>query len=34
MAYKPLEAIIDVIAGTVDIVSILKPVYNFKSSTN
>ena len=34
MAYKPLEAIIDVIAATVDIVSILKPVYNFKSSTN
>ena len=32
MAYKPLEAIIDVIASTVDIVSILKPVYNFKAS--
>ncbi len=32
MAYKPLDAIIDVIAGTVDIVSIMKPVYNFKAS--
>lgn len=32
MAYKPLEVIIDVIASTVDIVSILKPVYNFKAS--
>ncbi|MBQ3446402.1 MAG: RtcB family protein [Synergistaceae bacterium] len=32
MAYKPLEAIIDVIAGTVDIVSVMKPVYNFKAS--
>ena len=32
MAYKPLEAIIDVIAGTVDIVSVMKPVYNFKAA--
>ena len=32
MAYKPLESIIDVIAGTVDIVSVMKPVYNFKAS--
>ena len=32
MAYKPLEDIIDVIAETVDIVSIMKPVYNFKAS--
>ena len=32
MAYKPLEAIIDVIAETVDIVSVMKPVYNFKAS--
>lgn len=32
MAYKPLEAVIDVIAETVDIVSVMKPVYNFKTS--
>ena len=32
MAYKPLDAIIDVIAETVDIVSVMKPVYNFKAS--
>ncbi|MBR0248741.1 MAG: RtcB family protein [Synergistaceae bacterium] len=32
MAYKPLEAIIDVIAETVDIMSVMKPVYNFKAS--
>lgn len=31
MAYKPLEAVIDVIAETVDIVSVMKPVYNFKA---
>lgn len=31
MAYKPLEAVIDVIASTVDIVSVMKPVYNFKA---
>jgi len=32
MAYKPIEAIIDVIAESVDIVSVMKPVYNFKAS--
>ncbi len=32
MAYKPLEAIIDVIAETVDVVSVMKPVYNFKAA--
>ena len=32
MAYKPIEAIIDVIAESVDIVSVIKPVYNFKAS--
>lgn len=32
MAYKPVEAIIDVIAESVDIVSVIKPVYNFKAS--
>ena len=32
MAYKSLDDIIDVIAETVDIVDIMKPVYNFKAS--
>ena len=32
MAYKPIEAIIDVIAESVDILSVIKPVYNFKAS--
>ena len=32
MAYKSLEDIIDVIRDSVDIVDIIKPVYNFKSS--
>ena len=32
MAYKRLEDIIDVIRDSVDIVDIIKPVYNFKSS--
>ena len=32
MAYKTLEDIIDVIRDSVDIVDIIKPVYNFKSS--
>ncbi len=31
MAYKSLEDIIDVIASTVDIIEVLKPVYNFKA---
>lgn len=31
MAYKPIEEIIANIADTVDIISIIKPVYNFKS---
>ena len=31
MAYKSLEDIIDVIAESVDIVEIIKPVYNFKA---
>ena len=31
MAYKSLEDIIDVIRDTVDIVEVLKPVYNFKA---
>lgn len=32
MVYKSLDAIIDVIGDTVDIVDIIKPVYNFKAS--
>lgn len=32
MAYKSLEDIIDVISETVDIIDIMKPVYNFKAS--
>ncbi|MCF0110344.1 MAG: RtcB family protein, partial [Erysipelotrichaceae bacterium] len=32
MAYKALEDIIDVIKESVDIVDVMKPVYNFKAS--
>jgi len=32
MAYKPMQEIIDNIGDTVDIVKIVKPVYNFKAS--
>lgn len=32
MAYKPMQEIIDNIGETVDIVDIIKPVYNFKAS--
>ncbi|MDI9497009.1 MAG: RtcB family protein [Bacillota bacterium] len=32
MAYKALEDIVDVIRDTVDIIDILKPVYNFKAA--
>ncbi len=32
MAYKSLDAIIDVIGDTVDILEVLKPIYNFKAS--
>ena len=31
MAYKPLEDIIDVIRDSVDVIDIMKPVYNFKA---
>lgn len=31
MAYKPMQEIIDNIGGTVEIVDIIKPVYNFKA---
>lgn len=32
MAYKALEDIIDVIRESVDVIEIMKPVYNFKAS--
>ena len=32
MAYKSLEDIIDVIRESVDVVDIMKPVYNFKAA--
>lgn len=32
MTYKPMESIVNAIKDTVDIVDILKPVYNFKAS--
>ena len=32
MAYKSLDDIIDVIRDSVDVVDILRPVYNFKAS--
>jgi RNA-splicing ligase RtcB len=32
MAYKSLADIIDVIRDAVDIIDVLKPVYNFKAS--
>ena len=32
MAYKSLADIIDVIRESVDIINIMKPIYNFKAS--
>ena len=32
MAYKPMEEIIEIIEPTVDIVDIIKPIYNFKAA--
>ena len=31
MAYKSLEDIIDVVAESVDIIEVMKPIYNFKA---
>jgi RNA-splicing ligase RtcB len=31
MAYKSLEDIIDVIRESVDVIEVLKPIYNFKA---
>lgn len=33
MAYKPTDEIIELVKDTVDIVEVIKPIYNFKSST-
>ena len=33
MAYKPMEAIVENIGPTAEIVSVIKPVYNFKASS-
>mgnify|MGYP003302623807 CR=1 FL=1 len=32
MAYKPIESILENISDTVDVVAVIKPVYNFKAS--
>ena len=32
MAYKSLEDIMDVIKESVDVIEVLKPIYNFKAS--
>ena len=32
MAYKSLEDIIDVIRDSVDVIDIMKPIYNFKAA--
>ena len=32
MAYKSLEDIIDVIRESVDVIEVLKPIYNFKAA--
>ena len=31
MAYKPISSIIDNVSDTIDIIEIIKPIYNFKS---
>ena len=32
MAYKSLEDIIDVLIESVDVIEVLKPIYNFKAN--
>ena len=34
MAYKPMDEIITNIADTVDVVDVIKPIYNFKAPEN
>ena len=31
MAYKPIDSIVDNISDTVDIIDVIKPIYNFKA---
>ena len=33
MAYKPMKSIIENIGDTVDILKVIKPVYNFKAES-
>lgn len=33
MAYKPMSSIVDAIQDTVDIIDVIKPIYNFKPTT-
>ena len=33
MAYKPIESIVNNINDTVEIIDIIKPIYNFKASS-
>ncbi len=32
MAYKRLEDILDVVKDSIDVIEVLKPIYNFKAS--
>lgn len=32
MVYKPMESIIENVKDTVDIINIIKPIYNFKAA--
>ena len=32
MAYKSLEDIIDVVRESVDVIDVMRPIYNFKAS--
>ena len=31
MAYKPLEAILNTISDTAEVIEVMKPIYNFKA---
>ena len=32
MAYKPIEEILSIVRDSVDVIDILKPIYNFKAA--
>ena len=32
MAYKPMDEIVDLVSDTVEIVDVIKPIYNFKAA--